>query len=193
VTASPERAVAIEAALLEALDLDAIERARLCVGPADGPAWKRDVVVADVTGADDAAGVDRLVRGVLARARRRLIVVHDGGAVAVALLAAARADPAVAPFVADPWTEAVVAVLDEAGFGPVRGRRAGRHVLDVAADCSAGPTALVTRPHPGGVDEHIDRHLELARAGWRVIEVLPSRWAQRLEKLPDHVENRWRG
>ncbi len=133
------------------------------------------------------------MRGVLARARRRLIVVHDGGAVAAAVLAAARADPAVAPLDADPWTDAVVAVLDEAGFAPVRGRRAGRHVLDVAADCSAGPTALITRLHPGGVDEHIDRHLELARAGWRVIEVFPSRWAQRLEKLPDHIENRWRG
>ena len=193
VTATPERAAAIEGALLQALDLDAIERARLCVGPADGPAWTRDVVVADLTGAVGAVDVQGLVRGVLARPRRRLIVVHDGGAAAAAVLTAARADPAVAPLAADPWTDAVVAVLDEAGFVPVRGRRAGRHVVDVAADCSSGPTALITRPHPGGVGAHIDRHLELARVGWRVIEVFPSRWAQRLEKLPDHIENRWRG
>ena len=193
VTATPERAAAIEGALLEALDLDAIERARLCVGPADGPAWTRDVVVADLTGAGDDVDVRRLVRGVLARARRRLIIVHDGGSVAAAVLSAARAEPAVAPLDADPWTDAVVAVLDEAGFAPVRGRRAGRHVVDAAADGSAGPTAVITRLHPDGVDAHIDRHLELARAGWRVIEVFPSRWAQRLEKLPDHIENRWRG
>jgi hypothetical protein len=142
-----------------------------------------------------------LALAILGRARRDLVVVHDGGAAAGAVVpliedvGEGRSRPArtASGRALDPWTAAVVAVLEEAGFAPLTAWSSGRHVIDVAALRPAGPTAVLTSIHADGVDAHIDRHLELSRAGWRVIEVFPSRWSERLEKLPDHVDNRWRG
>ncbi|HEV2087454.1 MAG TPA: hypothetical protein VGR21_03980, partial [Cryptosporangiaceae bacterium] len=37
--------------------------------------------------------------------------------------------------------------------------------------------------HPEGVDAHVDRHLALRRAGWYVVEALPSRWSERQHRL----------
>jgi len=90
------------------------------------------------------------------------------------------------------WHADVVATLDEAGLEPRPFATAGRHLVDVAVDVR-GAVAIHTGVHPAGVDAHIDRHLELARAGWRMLEVFPSRWSTRLEKLADHLENPWRG
>jgi hypothetical protein len=204
VTVTPQRAIELERALVDSLALEEIERLGLTVTTVASRATPAaDLLVAELLGDPpvDAGPPAVLALAILGRARRDLVVVHDGGAAAGAVVpliedvGEGRSRPArtASGRTLDPWTAAVVAVLEEAGFAPLTAWSSGRHVIDVAALRPAGPTAVLTSIHADGVDAHIDRHLELSRAGWRVIEVFPSRWSERREKLPDHVDNRWRG
>jgi hypothetical protein len=205
VTTSRLRAAELEHRVLDMFCADDVESLDLCLGAIDDVEATRDLVIADLTGgAPDGEPTAPRVLALVSRARERLVLVHDDGAFARAVLAAvgAGASSDAAPLAVlerttsgggDAWATAVLTVLDEAGFAPRPATRSGRHVIDVAVIRPVGPTAVLTTIHPDGVDAHIDRHLELARAGWRVLEVFPSRWAERLEKLPDHIDNRWGG
>ncbi len=195
------RVTELERRILGALTVDEIERRGLVVGSLGGlPTIRAESIVADLVGHPaDGTEASGAAWALLGRARERIAMVHDGGPGAAAVVAALQPADAAGDHdptdrqPADAWTRAVVSVLHEAGFALCVGWLAGGHVVDVATVRPAGPTAILTAIHPDGVDAHIERHLELSTLGWRVIEVVPSRWAERLEKLPDHIDNRWRG
>jgi hypothetical protein len=48
-------------------------------------------------------------------------------------------------------------------------------VVDVCIATAGRDVAVETGLHPGGPDAHLDRHLALRRAGWRVLEAHASR------------------
>ena len=53
----------------------------------------------------------------------------------------------------------------------------GRWTVDLVAIPDDDPeraAAIETRVHPGGPGPHIDRHLQLRRAGWRILEAWPT-------------------
>ena len=89
-----------------------------------------------------------------------------------------------APAEVSPWARRVAAHV-EPGHALV-GYVVGRHVVDVAlASSSTGraPVGLVCGVHPDGPEAHVERHLSLRAAGWRLVEVHETRWGDRLGEL----------
>jgi hypothetical protein len=123
-----------------------------------------------------------LLAVLLTRARLRLTIVHSADPPADGLLAAylAQADappgpPEPAGPVA-PWTRRVADALADAGVDVIASYPVGRHLVDVCVASGSDWLGLDCALHPGGPAAHIERHLELRRAGWRLVDAYESRW-----------------
>lgn len=75
--------------------------------------------------------------------------------------------------------------LENTGVDLTVGYPTGRHKVDLVV-WGADPEralAVLVGVHPDGPDAHIERSVELRRAGWRVREVYASRWSHRVGEL----------
>ena len=193
---SPFRAQAdaLEAMLLDRFGLDEIERLDLRVGTVHAfQGAERDAVVLSLgLVPEDPPGRRRFVEQpdlfnvMVTRARHHLTVVHSlvpdeavGEGLVANLLRHAHQPPA--PPRDDPcdhrWTAAVAAELEALGFECRTDYPVGRWTVDLVAIPDDDPeraAAIETRVHPGGPGPHIDRHLQLRRAGWRILEAWPT-------------------
>ncbi|MGW5670555.1 AAA domain-containing protein, partial [Micromonospora sp. NPDC003776] len=188
---SPFRAQAdaLEAGLLAAFDVDEIERLGLRSGTVHAfQGSEADVVVASL-GLVDADPPSRhrfvadanLFNVLVTRARRRLTVVTSlrstDGLVGDYLAYAGR--PPAAPD-AEPvtgWTADLAEELRRLGL-PVRpGYPVGRWRVDLCVGADADAVGVLCAVHPDGPAAHVERQRTLLRAGWRLYDVFPSRWA----------------
>lgn len=189
VTPFRAQADALEAMLLDRFTLEEIEHLGLRVGTVHAfQGAERDVVVLSLALADDdPAGRRRFVEDpnlfnvMVTRARHRLVVVTSltdapDGLVADYLHHAEQppGPPEGAP-PDDRWTAALATELERSGLACRTGYPVGRWQLDLVLGDGDDAVAVETRVHPAGPGAHIDRHLQLCRAGWRIVEAFPSR------------------
>lgn len=184
VTPFRAQADALEAALLDALDEHAIERLDLRVGTVHAfQGGERDVVLCspglvedDVPQRRRFAEDPHLCNVMTSRARRRMVVVTalpvgTGGLLGAYLDHAERPPLPVEPTPPrDPWTLAVHDELRRNGLEVRAGYPVGPWTVDLCVGEGADAVAVLTRPHPDGVDSEVERRRALDRAGWRVLE-----------------------
>jgi hypothetical protein len=188
---SPFRAQAdaLEAALLAGYDVTEIERLGLRTGTVHAfQGSEADVVIASLGLVDgDPPARHRFVAEpnlfnvLVTRARRRLTVVTAlraaEGLVGDYLAYAGRPPAAPAEVPATGWTAALAEELRRLGV-PVRpGYPVGRWRLDLCVGADADAVGVLCGVHPEGVAAHLERQRTLARAGWRLVDVFASRWA----------------
>lgn len=193
---SPFRAQAdaLEAMLLDRFTLDEIEALDLRVGTVHAfQGAERDVVVLSLALAPgDPAGSRRfaedphLFNVMVTRARRRTVVVHslgaDGEGAGDGLLAdyLRHADQPPGPPATveptDPWVRALATELGRAGVPSRHDYPVGRWTLDLCIGDGEDAVAVACRVHPQGPKAHLERHLQLRRSGWRILEGWPSRF-----------------
>ncbi len=195
------QADAMEAALRDAFDLAEIDRLNLRVGTVHGfQGCQREVMYMSMCLDDEAAAGSRsfvddpaLFNVMVTRARRSVIVVTSAREHPARLLAeyirhgdlAGRQASSTTDWAARSaiWPRRVVAELCAAGVTVQTGYLVGRHEIDAVVGRGDAALGLVCGVHPDGLDEHIDRHLELSRLGWTVREVFASRWLDQLPAL----------
>jgi len=199
VTPFRAQADALEAAALAAFDIDDVEALDLRIGTAHAfQGNERDVVIASLgLGPGDGGASWRFVEDphlfavFMTRARRRLLIVYsadppDGGLVH-AYLAQANSPPG-APKPArevSAWAASIGQDLSAAGLTVTCAYPSGRHVVDVCVKANDGARGIAIECdiHTDGPEAHIERHLDLARRGWEVIEAHRSRWRDRRGEL----------
>lgn len=197
VTPFRAQADALEDAVLDTFRAEALERMDLRVGTAHAfQGNERDVVLVSLgIGEGDGPGTWRhvedphLLAVLLTRARQRMSILYSADPPAGGPLARylAQVDlPARTPEpvpIADAWTERVFSDLSSAGAEVSMGYPCGRHVLDLCVGDASSYVGVETRVHPEGPEAHIERHLELGRAGWPLRDAFPSRWRDRPGEL----------
>ncbi len=188
------QAEALESALLAAYPVGEIERLRLRVGTVHAfQGSEAPTVVASLGLVDgDAAGRRRFVTEpnlfnvLVTRARERMVMVtslSSGGSGLIADYLTYSADPLAEPS-AEPgataatgWSTRLAAELTKAG-GLVRaGYPVGRWQVDLCLGEADSAVGLICAVHPDGVAAHLERQRDLSRAGWRLVDAFPSRWA----------------
>jgi hypothetical protein len=187
------QADALEAALIGAFDLAEIERLRLRVGTVHAyQGSESEVVVASLglvdgdTPARTRFGADaHLFNVMVTRARRRMIVVtslRDATGIVGDYLRYSEAPPVYAPppgngaGPAGEWAAALAAEFGRAGVPARPGYQVGNWVVDLCVGTGGSAVGLLCGVHPQGPDAHIERHRELTRAGWNLVDAYPSRW-----------------
>jgi len=184
------QADALEAALLSAFPVDEIERLGLRSGTVHGfQGSEADIVIASL-GLVDGDGPARhrfvadpnLFNVMVTRARRQMVVVTSlssaNGLVGDYLsYASSLAPPVASSSTVDGWVADLAAELGKAEI-PVRvGYPVGGWHLDLCVGDGEAAVGLVCGVHPDGVAAHIERQETLLRAGWRLVDAFPSRWA----------------
>jgi hypothetical protein len=195
---SPFRAQAdaLEDAVLEAFDADALESLDLRVGTVHAfQGNERDVIIASLgLGPDDAASWrfvedPHLFAVFVSRARRHLTLVvsaepPEGGLMA-GFLAQADAPPGPRSSTApqSPWAAGIAIDLARSGLRVTPAYESGRHCIDVCVASGGRDVAIDCGVHPDGPAAHIERRLSLMRSGWDVLDAFPSRWRERRGEL----------
>ena len=77
---------------------------------------------------------------------------------------------------ADPWVIGLADELTRAGLAVRVGYPVGRWAVDLVVGDGDDAVGLEVRVHPSGPSASIDRHLQLRRLGWRLLEAWPSRF-----------------
>lgn len=197
VTPFRAQADALEAAVLDEFRADVLEAMDLRVGTAHAfQGNERDVMIVSLgIGETDGPASWRhvedphLLTVLLTRARDHLMLIYSADPPAGGLIARyldqvdAPAMPPRPVTIHDPWTTRLFDDLSFAGAPVVKGYRSGRHVVDLCLGDGRKFFGVETRVHPDGPDAHIDRHLDLVRAGWKLRDAFPSRWGQRPAEL----------
>lgn len=196
---SPFRAQAdaIEEAVLEMFDLSEIDALDLRVGTVHSfQGCQRDVVYISLAIDDDSPRGSRsflseatLFNVMVTRAKERIHVVSSmttpGSGVLADYLRHAgdpRATRQVSGGLAR-WPSLVSAELRLAGLPMVSGYASGRHEVDIVLREGDDAIAVICGVHIDGPEAHIDRHIDLTRAGWTIFEAFESRWGERLQEL----------
>lgn len=203
VTPFRAQADALEEATLSSFDVDELEALDLRIGTVHAfQGIERDVVIASLgLGPDEGAASWRFVEDphllavFLTRARDRLIFLLSteppkGGLVAAYL---DQADcPPRAPAPAGPvgaWAQGIADDLRSAGIPVITAYPSGRHEVEVCLHIPGRSLGVECGVHPDGPLAHIQRHLDLERRGWKLIEAYRSRWAHRQAELVVEVLN----
>jgi hypothetical protein len=186
---TPFRVVAdaLEAMTLDRFSLDEIERLNLRIGTVHGfQGGERDVMIVVLGLADDdPPGRWRFVEDpnlfnvMITRARERQVVVTatqrpPPGLVRDYLQHAEHGPGPRAGRAVTPWVAALSAAFESRGVAARPGYPVGSGVIDAVLGDDSAAVGLVCSMHPDGERAHVDRHLALARSGWRLIEVLPG-------------------
>jgi hypothetical protein len=203
---SPFRAQAdaIEEALLDAFDVETIDRAGLRVGTVHGfQGAERDVTVITLgIDADSGAGELRFLQDphlfnvMVTRARRLVVVVSSAGpadALAPGLLRdylrhAAR-PPRLSETTSMPrgWVGSLAERLEGYGLRVVPDYPVAGYTVDLAVGEGDEAVGVECGVHPNGADAHIARHLALRRAGWRMLDAFESRWLANPDAAVDEI------
>ena len=77
----------------------------------------------------------------------------------------------------------VAADLARSGVTVASGYPAGHHTVDLVVGSGERALGVLCDVHPAGVDAHIDRRLELGRAGWDLRDAYATRWSDHPERL----------
>jgi hypothetical protein len=185
-----EHADALEAAVLEHFDEAEIRALDLRVGTVHGfQGSERDTMVLALgLSPDDPSGRVGFVENrnlfnvMVTRARNRAVVLttvtdRSDGLLARFLAHADRAPDRPADGGADDaWTRSLAVELARAGIATRSGYPLGPWRLDLVLDDTDEAIVFETRVDGGDPRRHIDRHLTLARLGWRFVEAYPTRW-----------------
>jgi very-short-patch-repair endonuclease len=173
VTPFRAQADAIEEAVLEAFNADDLEALDLRVGTVHAfQGHERDVVIASL-------GIGTAEDG----ASWRFVDDPPAGLVADYL---AQADsppgpPKPAREVSE-WIAKIAGDLSSAGLSVLTAYPTGRHIVDLCVD-DARDLVIEGTVHADGTEAHIERHLALMHAGWRLLDAYPSRWGDRRSEL----------
>jgi hypothetical protein len=192
VTPFRAQADALEAALVAAFPVAEIERIGLRVGTVHAfQGSEADVVVCSLAIVDGDAsarvrflGDGTLFNVMVTRARHGMVVLTSAtnptGLVRDYLEYGERGLAAVVDGEGgdDPWAAALAKALADAGRTVRRRYRSGRWSVDLCVTDGPGEAlGVVCGVHPDGPAAHVARREELTRAGWRIVEAFPSRWA----------------
>ena len=183
-------------AALRAFDVDELEALDLRIGTVHAfQGIERDVVVASLgLGPDSAATSWRFVEDphlfavFVTRARRRLVLLCSadpphGGLLQAYLDQAGRPPGRPKGGQAGPWARAIAEELELAGVDVVTGYPSGRHRVDVCVHVPDRSIGIECGLHPAGPAAHIERHLDLDRRGWELLDAYRSGWADRRGQL----------
>lgn len=191
---SPFRAQAdaLEEAILSAYGPEEIDRLGLRVGTVHAfQGNERDVVVASLAIApDDAPGSLRFLQNpnlfnvLVTRARREMVVVTSvslqdlsAGLLADYLRHAEFAlRPAESAATPAGWAGEVLEELRVFGIPVVAGYPVAGWSVDLAIGAGKDAIGVECRVHPDGSTAHVEQHLALRRAGWRMVDAFQSRW-----------------
>ncbi|HEX3539596.1 MAG TPA: DEAD/DEAH box helicase, partial [Acidimicrobiales bacterium] len=196
---SPFRAQAdaLEGAVLAAFSADDVEGMDLRVGTVHAfQGNERDVVVASLGVGRNAApnawefvAEPHLFTVLVTRARSSFRIVTSADPPADSLIADyfRQADsPPGRPHRSaelDPWSLSVHDHLVAAGLDVTVAYPVGRHTVDLCVKTLAAPVSVECRVHPAGADAHIERHLDLMRSGWLILDAYRSKWEARPGEL----------
>lgn len=184
VTPFRDQADALEEALLDAVDVDTMTRLSLRVGTVHAfQGSERDRIVVSLGVTEDGppqrrsfASDPHLLNVMVTRARERMLVITSlpvgtGGLIGDYLEHAEQPpSPPVGRAPSDPWTVALMTECRRNGLRVRPGPRVGRAGIDLVIGDDDDPVAVLTRPHPDGLDADVERYETLRRAGWRVRE-----------------------
>jgi hypothetical protein len=196
VTPFRAQADALEAALLAAFPAEDIERLGLRSGTVHAfQGSEADIVVVSLGLVDDDSPArvrfvadPNLFNVMVTRARQRMVVVTSltspQGVVGEYLAHAQRpptgadspAFPPATPATAD-WRARLGAELRRAGLAVRVDYPVGSWLVDLCVGDGDAAVGLICRVHPDGVEAHLERQETLRRAGWRLMDAFPSRWA----------------
>jgi len=87
------------------------------------------------------------------------------------------------------WAGSIAEELGVAGITVITAYPSGRHAVDVCLHIPYRSLGIECGVHPDGPAAHIQRHLDLERRGWELIEAYRSRWADRRAELVVEVLN----
>lgn len=196
VTPFRAQADALEAALLAAFPAEEIERLGLRSGTVHAfQGSEADIVVASLGLVDDDSPArgrfvadPNLFNVLVTRARHRMVVVTSltsaQGVVGEYLAHAERPPAGAAPPAFPPatspdadWRVRLGAELRHAGLAVRTDYPVGPWLVDLCVGDGDAAVGLICRVHPDGVDAHLERQETLRRAGWRLMDAFPSRWA----------------
>jgi hypothetical protein len=203
VTPFRAQADALEEAALHSFNVDELEALDLRIGTVHAfQGIERDVVIASFgLGPDNSRASWRFVEDphllavLVTRARDRLILLlsadpPEAGLVRAYLDQADR--PPLPPRSAGPvsaWASSIAEELKVAGIPVITAYPSGRHEVDVCLHIPDRSLGIECGVHPDGPAAHMQRHLDLERRGWKLIEAYRSRWADRRAELVVEVLN----
>lgn len=185
VTPFRAQADALEEAALRSFDVDELEALDLRIGTVHAfQGIERDVVIASLGfGSEDAATSWRFVEDphllavFMTRARDRLILLlsadpPEGGLVRAYIDQADRPPRPPAPTgPVSAWAGRIAEELELAGIAVIAAYPSGRHDVDVCLHFPDQNLGIECGVHPEGPVAHIQRHLDLERRGWELIEL----------------------
>jgi hypothetical protein len=191
VTPFRAQADALESALLTAFPVDEIEKLELRVGTVHAyQGSEADTVIASLAVTDDEpaarlrfASDPNLFNVMITRARHQMIVVTSltPGAAPQGLIAdylEYSEHPPAPPSAGDAtgWVAALAAELSRSGVPARAHYPVGPWRVDLCVGEGDAAYGAICGVHPDGVAAHIERQRALRRAGWRLVDVFPSRW-----------------
>lgn len=188
---------ALEARVLAELDTATIDAVDLRIGTVHGfQGCECDVLIVSLAidpgapaGAMRFVADENLFNVMITRARREIVVVtsldRDAPGVIGEYLRHAESPPAAPPGRPpdDPLARTLVADLQRSGAAVTTGYPAGHHTVDLVVGRGAQALGVLCGLHADGPDAHIDRRLELTRAGWTLRDAYATRWAEQPEQL----------
>jgi hypothetical protein len=203
---SPFRAQAdaIEAALLDRFPVETIERRGLRVGTVHGfQGAERDVTLISLAIGPE-VGLSHLrfledpnlFNVMVTRARQRVVVVtsvRDRSALPEGLLKAylrhGEHPPRPAETAAPPagWVAELAGRIEAYGLRVVADYPVAGYTVDLAVGEDVNAVGVECIVHPEGPRAHIERHLALRRAGWRMLDAFESRWLARPEAAVEAI------
>lgn len=191
------QADAIEAAFVERFSLDDIDELDLRVGTVHGfQGCERELVIISLGLDGDSAPNTRafvadanLFNVMVTRAREEIVVLTSLPLDAPGLIgeylrhgdappAAPRSDRSPRPD-----ASAIADDLRRRGIATVVGYPAGGHVVDLVVGDGDDALGVIFGVHRDGPDAHVERHLQLRRAGWTLREVFDTKWSDRRAEL----------
>lgn len=198
------QADAIEAAIIEEFSLEDIDELDLRVGTVHGfQGCERDLLIISL-GLEPGGSPNtrafvsdpNLFNVMVTRAREEIVVLSglplDTPGLIGEYLRHGDAPP-VPPRAAGPTRTDVAALAGELGRHGIPISLAyptGPHVIDLVIGDDDEAVALLFGVHHDGVDAHVERHLQLRRAGWVVREVFDTKWSERHTELAIDLASR---
>ena len=195
-----QQADAIEAAIVERFSLEEIDELDLRVGTVHGfQGCERDLVIMSLA-LDPASSPNSrafvaepgLFNVMVTRAREEIVVVTslplDTPGLLGEYLRHCDAPPESPRSARSPRGDvtAIAGDLAAQGIAVAVGYPTGPHVIDLVLGGDGdgdGALGVLFGVHPAGPDAHVERHLQLRRAGWQVREVFNTKWADRRAEL----------